>query len=55
MPGDVAVERPDARIVGVDLHDEVTVGREQLRIPARRILRVDDRTVPGDETCARGR
>lgn len=47
MPRDVAVHRPDTRVVELDLHDEVAAGTDELGIAALRVLWVDDLAVPG--------
>lgn len=52
VPGNVAVERADARVICVDLQDDVsglggTYGvRKELDIAALRVMRVHDRAVP---------
>ena len=51
VPGDVAVEGPDARIVGVDLHDDVAghgrrASGQNLHVAALRVVRVGDGAVP---------
>lgn len=47
MPCDVAVHRPDAGVVELDLHNEVAAGADELGVAALRVLRVDDLAVPG--------
>ena len=48
MPGDVAVKRPHARVVGVVLHNEVPVRLQQLHVPPLRIAAIDNAAaVPG--------
>lgn len=42
MPGDVAMEGPDAGVVGVDLPYDVAVGREHLHIAPQRVVGVGD-------------
>lgn len=42
MKGDVAVEGPRARVVGVVLHDHVTKGGEVVGVATLRVLGVDD-------------
>lgn len=37
MPGDVAVEGPDARVAGVHLHDDVAEGLDHLHVAAHRV------------------
>lgn len=46
VPGDVAVHRPDTRVVELDLHDEVAVRADELRVATLRVARVDDLAVP---------
>jgi len=53
LPGDVAMQRPHARVVGIDLEDEVA-GRirrplQELHVSPLWVLRVGDRSVPGAE------
>ena len=43
MPRSMAMERPDARIVKVILHDEVPVCAHELHVAALRIVGIDDR------------
>lgn len=55
VPRDVAVERPDARVVHGELHDDVArlaavaagCGGQDLRVAALRVGRVGDAPVPG--------
>jgi len=47
VPRDVAVHRPHARVVELDLDDEVTAGADELGVAALRVLGVDDLAVPG--------
>lgn len=47
MPRDMAMERPDARIVAVVLHDEIPVRLQQLDVPPLRIIGVHHAPVPG--------
>lgn len=39
MPGDVAVERPDAGVGDVHLHDDVAEGLHHLHVAAERVRR----------------
>lgn len=51
MPGDVAVVRPDARVRGLGLHDDVGAGREQRDVAPLRVRGPRDRVaVPLPET-----
>jgi len=52
VPGDVAVEGPDAGVVGIVLEHVVAVAADDVRVAARRVGRVGDRAVP--LTGARG-
>lgn len=58
MPSDVAMERPDAGVIRIDLHDYVRRNRgalrrgEDLNISPLRIGRVRDATVPGSEALS---
>lgn len=47
MPGDVAVERPDAWVVGFELDGSKATGADSLDITASGVLLVADATVPG--------
>lgn len=42
MPGDVAVEGPDARVDDVHLHDDVPEGLHHLHVAALRVRRAHD-------------
>src|SRR5688500_4296334 len=48
MPGDVAVEQPDTRVVGLVGEDQVTITRQHGNIAADRVLRVEtsSRAIP---------
>lgn len=42
VPGDVAVQRPDARVLaGVELHHDVAAARDHLDVAAHRVPRVE--------------
>lgn len=44
VPGDVAVQGPDARVLaGVELHDDVAAARHHLDVAAHRVARVERR------------
>lgn len=46
VPGDVAVQRPDARVLGgVELHHDVAAARHHLDVAAHRVPRVERRRV----------
>jgi hypothetical protein len=47
MPSDVAMQRPDPRVVQVKLQDQIPIGTDELRIAALRVVGVNDGgTVP---------
>jgi hypothetical protein len=45
VPGDVAVKRPHARVVGQEAQDDVAVGRDRHRVPPHRVREVPGRAV----------
>lgn len=46
VPRDVAVDRPDARVVELDLHNKVAAGADELGVTALRVAGVDELAVP---------
>jgi len=47
MPRYVAMEWPDARVVEINLDDEVAIRTDELSVTTLRVGCVDDSTVPG--------
>ena len=47
MPGDMAMERPDTRIIGIILHHHPAIGPQVVCIATLWVLWVDDGSIPG--------
>jgi hypothetical protein len=50
VPGDVAVEWPDAWVVGFELDGSKATGADSLDVTTSRVLLVADATIPGSDT-----
>ena len=50
MPSNMAMKRPNTRIIRIDLHDNKPLRLQQLHISPLWILRIDDRAIPCPHT-----
>ena len=46
MPSDMTVEVPDARVIGIDLHDHTAITGELLHVSALWIIGIDHFAIP---------